>query len=207
MQYKNNGKFMIRAALSLVVATAVLLLGACETPKPPIADSQGLGTAMTENSASASSSAGVKKPEFEIPAPPSGQATSASSPVAKAVEPASVIKPEQLLADGKDLYDKGDYKSAIRKLGAARDAADDSSATKQNSLKLLAFSYCVTNQKPLCKQQFTSLLKLAPAFQLSRGEAGHPLWGPVFKEAKDQKDIKTDGKADNKVAIQVKPTK
>jgi hypothetical protein len=195
MQYKNNGKFMIRAAFSLVVAAAVLLLGACETAKPPIAASQITGTAMTEKSAR------------ETPTPPSGQATSASSPVAKAIEPAPVIKPEQLLADGKDLYDKGDYKSAIRKLGAARDAADDSSATKQNSLKLLAFSYCVTNQKPLCKQQFTSLLKLAPAFQLSRGEAGHPLWGPVFKEAKDQKDIKTDGKADNKVAIQVKPTK
>jgi hypothetical protein len=195
MRHKNNGKFMIRAALSLVVAAAVLLLGACETAKPPIADSQSTGTAMPENAVR------------ETPTPPSGQASSASPPVAKAVEPAPVIKPEQLLADGKDLYDKGDYKSAIRKLGAARDAADDSSATKQSSLKLLAFSYCVTNQKPLCKQQFTSLLKLAPAFQLSRGEAGHPLWGPVFKEAKDQKEIKTDGKADSKVAIQAKPTK
>jgi hypothetical protein len=109
-----------------------------------------------------------------------------SAPAVKAPEPVvpAVVKPEQLFAEGKDLYEKGDYRGAIRKLTTARDASDEVASIKQNSLKYLAFSYCVTNQRPLCKTQFSNLLKLTPNFELSRGEAGHPLWGPVFKEAK-----------------------
>jgi hypothetical protein len=201
MLYKNNGKFMIRASLNFVAVATLLLIGACETAKSPIADSQSTVITIAETSAGSSGGApGEKKLGSDVTAQPSSVAISPSSPVAKLAEPATAIKPEQLLAEGKDLYDKGDYKGAVRKLSAARDAVDDSSVVKQNSLKFLAFSYCVTNQKPLCKQQFISLLKLAPAFQLSRGEAGHPLWGPVFKEAKDSK-------TDSKLAIQAKPTK
>ncbi len=100
-------------------------------------------------------------------------------------------KPEQLLAEGSELYEKGDYKAAIRKLVTVRDSAEVTPLTKQSSLRLLAFSYCVTSQRALCKSQFSSLLAIAPEFQLSRGEAGHPLWGPVFKEAKSEKITKS----------------
>jgi hypothetical protein len=205
MLYKNSGKFMIRASLNFVAAATLLLLGACETASPPIADSKSTVRTIAETSAGSSGGApGAKQSGSDVTTQPSSTSNSASPPVPKTAEPAPVVKPEQLLSEGKDLYDKGDYKAAIRKLSAARDAVEDSSVTKQSILKFLAFSYCVTNQKPLCKQQFTSLLKLAPAFQLSRGEAGHPLWGPVFKDAKDSK---TDSKTDSKLAIQAKPTK
>jgi hypothetical protein len=107
-----------------------------------------------------------------------------AQPEAKAVAASPVVKPEQLLAEGVALYDNGDFKGAIRKLQLAKDAAADEAATLQDSLKYLAFSYCVTGQKALCKAQFASLLKISPDFQLSRAEAGHPLWGPVFKETK-----------------------
>jgi predicted small secreted protein len=155
------------------VTFASLLLSACETAKPA-------GSDASSSVPSKSADAGSKP--AAVPAVP-------VTPAPKVVEPAPTpvaakVKPEQLFAEGSDLYDKGDFKGAIRKLLIARDASDEAPIVKQNSLRLLAFSYCVTNQKPLCKAQFTSLLKLTPTFQLSRGEAGHPQWGPVFKEAK-----------------------
>lgn len=96
----------------------------------------------------------------------------------------ALSKAEQFLADGTELYEKGDFKGAIRKLQGARDSFADNSTGMQQSLKYLAFSYCVTGQRSLCKAQFVGLLKIAPEFQLSRAESGHPLWGPVFKEAR-----------------------
>jgi hypothetical protein len=94
------------------------------------------------------------------------------------------VSSEQLLQDGTALYDKGDYRGAIRKLISARDAAEDGSTVKKMSLRQLAFSYCVSSQRVLCKQQFAALLAIDPDFQLSRAEAGHPLWGPAFQEVK-----------------------
>jgi hypothetical protein len=114
---------------------------------------------------------------------------SAVKPIEPELQPARP-KPEQLLAEGSELYEKGDYKAAIRKLVTVRDSAEVTPLTKQSSLRLLAFSYCVTSQRALCKNQFSTLLAIAPEFQLSRGEAGHPLWGPVFKEAKSEKMTK-----------------
>jgi predicted small secreted protein len=156
------------------VTLVSLLLSACETAKPAGSDA----------------SSSVPSKSAESGSKPAAVPAVTATPAPKAVEPAPVapvaakVKPEQLFAEGSDLYDKGDFKGAIRKLLIARDASDEAPMVKQNSLRLLAFSYCVTNQKPLCKAQFTSLLKLTPTFQLSRGEAGHPQWGPVFKEAK-----------------------
>jgi hypothetical protein len=163
-------------ACSLLVG---VLLSACETTKvTDVTKNQGSSDAENKNAAIVD----VGKPSAQ----PTQTSTPVSAATAKAAEPVvpPVVKPEQLFSEGKELYEKGDYRGAIRKLTSARDGSDDATAVKQNSLKYLAFSYCVTSQRPLCKTQFASLLKLSPAFELSRGEAGHPLWGPVFKEAK-----------------------
>jgi hypothetical protein len=183
---------MTRLTTSLFLAALSLLLGACETTKQPSTDSTITVPATAKHDTTASA---VTKSDAIAAA--SAPAHSVTPPVAKAVDTAPLVKPENLLAEGRDLYEKGDYKNAIRKLTMARDASEDSPAVKQNSLKFLAFSYCVSNQRPQCKAQFTSLLKLAPSFQLSRGEAGHPLWGPVFKEVKDTREVKAkdDGTA------------
>jgi hypothetical protein len=169
----------------IVAVSFVFTLAACETAKQPNSDVDPNNAKRSETTAPAT------KASVDA-AIASANAPVVQAPVTKPVEPPPVVvvKPEQLFAEGKDLYERGDYKNAIRKLSAARDASDDNAAIKQNSLKYLAFSYCVSNQKPLCKNQFTTLLKIAPAFQLSRGEAGHPLWGPVFKEVKDVKEAK-----------------
>ncbi len=168
----------------VVAAGMVLVFTACQAPNP----------GQTQDSTVAS----VAKNGATSPMSPadtdSGKSSSASSksnsPSAKSDDSAPVTvvspksKPELLLTEGTELYDKGDYKGAIRKLQLASESADDTTSTKQDSLRLLAFSYCVTGQRALCKTQFSNLLKITPDFQLSRAEAGHPLWGPVFKEAK-----------------------
>ncbi len=164
--------------LGLTVAHLVivsLLLSACETAKPP-------GIEASPSQSTKPVDVSSKTPVSPAAAPVAVKSIE-QSPATPAPAPVKV-KPEQLFTEGSDLYEKGDYKGAIRKLVMARDASDEAPTVKQNSLRLLAFSYCVTNQRPLCKAQFASLLKLNPTFQLSRGEAGHPQWGPVFKETK-----------------------
>jgi hypothetical protein len=171
---------MKNSIYSLVFITLISLgLTACETAK--VSESPTNTSAGTTDSKTATATTSGKSTVDNAPlnATPNVPAVKPPEPVAPAV-----VKPEQLFSEGKELYEKGDYRGAIRKLTSARDASDESPAVKQNSLKYLAFSYCVTSQRPLCKTQFSSLLKLSPTFELSRGEAGHPLWGPVFKEAK-----------------------
>jgi hypothetical protein len=176
-----------------------LLLSACETPKST--ETQG-NQVLAKTMESPKSSSDTSRAATSKSAPAAAPVVSPAS--AKALETAPAIavaevparpKPEQLLTEGTESYNKGDYKGAIRKLQMASETSEPNSGTKLSSLKLLAFSYCVTNQRPQCAAQFTSLLKISPAFQLTRAEAGHPLWGPVFKEAKDASAPKPKKKA------------
>lgn len=48
------------------------------------------------------------------------------------------------------------------------------------SLKYLAFIYCVTERVSLCRHSFYMALQLDPGFELSPAESTHPLWGPEF---------------------------
>ncbi|WP_211453163.1 TssQ family T6SS-associated lipoprotein [Collimonas antrihumi] len=119
----------------------------------------------------------LTKPEAAIPTP------SAPAPVAATVAPEPVAPPAAL-NDGIALYNKGNYSAAIKRLANAPEIWSADIAFQTEALKTMAFSYCVTSRKKLCKQQFEKALKLDPNFDLAPGEQGHPLWGPVFKQAK-----------------------
>lgn len=47
--------------------------------------------------------------------------------------------------------------------------------------KHLAFIYCTSQRVAECEAAFRAARLADPAFALSRSEAGHPLWGPVYK--------------------------
>jgi hypothetical protein len=168
---------MIRKLLFVSVTSFNLLLG-CATPEVSTAPS---------SPAPEPARPAVIEPQVSVPAsvPKSNESYSgtSASPTAPIAEPPKVTA-EQLLQEGTVLYEKGDFRGAIRKLVTARDTADEGSVIKKQSLRQLAFSYCVSNQRVLCKQQFAALLGIEPSFQLTRGEAGHPLWGPAFQEVK-----------------------
>ena len=92
------------------------------------------------------------------------------------------------LEDGIKLYGAGNYNGAIKQLGGAGAIWHGGSKTNQLlALKYMAFSYCVTGRRTLCRRQFDKAFKLDRDFQLDAGENGHPLWGPVFLQAQKKR--------------------
>lgn len=100
-----------------------------------------------------------------------------------ATEPARAAEPAAL-SEGINLYEKGDFNGAIKRLSTSSEIWVADKGTQTKALKYMAFSYCVTSRQLLCKHQFEKALKLDPAFDLEPGEKKHPLWGPVFERAK-----------------------
>ena len=119
--------------------------------------------------------------------PPATHSTAkpAAAPVPAPQAPA--LSPDQLaLRDGIELYNKGSYSEAIKRL-AAPEIAASSKPTQVQALKYTAFSYCVSGRQTQCRAAFEKAFKLDPAFDLQPGEHGHPLWGPAFAKAKKAK--------------------
>lgn len=97
-----------------------------------------------------------------------------------ATKPLPELTAAQLKVEaGKSLYHSGEY-------GAAESNFFDASIwngdapSKIESLKYLAFIYCVTERVTLCRHSFYKALQLDPSFELSAAESTHPLWGPEF---------------------------
>ena len=121
--------------------------------------------------------------------PPAAAHGTAKPPATPAVAASQLpaLSPDQLaLRDGIELYNKGAYSDAIKRLGAP-DIAAAPKATQVQALKYTAFSYCVSGRQPQCRTAFEKAFKLDPAFDLQPGEHGHPLWGPAFAKAKKAK--------------------
>lgn len=97
------------------------------------------------------------------------------------------VTARSVLNAGIALYDKGEYAAAIKKLDNVDESWNAGKDVQLGALKYMAFSYCVTSQPVACRQQFDKALRLDPAFDLTPGEKGHPLWGPVFDRAKKQR--------------------
>jgi tetratricopeptide (TPR) repeat protein len=111
-----------------------------------------------------------------------------------ASEPVSCPTPrnaaQDALDEGIELYDKGNFRGAITHLSKASEIWSADNEVQKEALKYMAFSYCITSRRTLCKKRFEKALKLDPAFDLAPGEKGHPHWGPVFARAKKQSDFK-----------------
>lgn len=90
-------------------------------------------------------------------------------------------KAEDLLRTGIQAYDDGRYPEARTRL---RDALEEGLANTKDRVtahKYLGFIYCSSRETVLCRDAFRRALEIDPTFNLSPAEAGHPLWGPVFK--------------------------
>jgi len=87
------------------------------------------------------------------------------------------------LKEGIRMYNEGDFNGAIKRL-SGRELANGPLTMRLEALKYTAFSYCVTSRPAQCRQAFDKALRLDPDFDLSPGEHGHPLWGPVFTKAR-----------------------
>ncbi|MED5621328.1 TssQ family T6SS-associated lipoprotein [Ideonella sp. BN130291] len=93
---------------------------------------------------------------------------------------------EKALLAGIRAYDDAQYTDAEQSLGKALAAGLASPKDRATANKLLAFIYCTSNRVPACEQAFRAARQADPAFVLTRSEAGHPLWGPVYKRVVPQ---------------------
>jgi hypothetical protein len=88
---------------------------------------------------------------------------------------------ERALLTGIRAYDDAQYAQAERALNTALSSGLTSPKDRASAHKLLAFIYCTSSRVPDCEAAFRAARDADPAFTLSRSEAGHPLWGPVYR--------------------------
>ena len=94
-----------------------------------------------------------------------------------------VRKAAAAMLEGIRLYDNGEFDTAIAKLSEP-EIRTAPGPIRVEALKYVAFSYCVTRDLADCRHAFDMALSIDPDFALGRGEGGHPMWGPVFEQAK-----------------------
>lgn len=97
---------------------------------------------------------------------------------------APLDKAAQELASGIASYENGTYKASARQLQSALSMGLEAPADKARAHKYLAFMHCVSNRQKQCRDEFGNALDADPSFDLTPAEAGHPLWGPVFRKLK-----------------------
>jgi Tfp pilus assembly protein PilF len=88
---------------------------------------------------------------------------------------------EKALLAGMRAYDDGQYPQAETLLNQALKAGLVSPKDRAAAHKYLAFIYCTSERAAACEAQFRAARADDPAFALSKAEAGHPQWGPVYQ--------------------------
>ena len=88
---------------------------------------------------------------------------------------------ESALLAGLRAYDDGQYADAERALQKALATGLVSAKDRATAHKHLAFVYCASQRVKPCEEAFRAARNADAEFALTRAEAGHPLWGPVYK--------------------------
>ncbi|MBL8342432.1 MAG: TssQ family T6SS-associated lipoprotein [Rubrivivax sp.] len=114
-------------------------------------------------------------------ASPSNAPTSAATLVPPSLAELMQRPAERALVDGIRLYDDAQYAQAEAQLRKALAAGLADARDRASAHKLLAFITCTTERLADCAAQFAAARAADPAFQLSRSESGHPVWGPVYR--------------------------
>ncbi len=88
---------------------------------------------------------------------------------------------ERALLAGLRAYEDAQYVDAERELVKALTTGLVSAKDRATAHKHLAFVYCTTQRVAPCEGAFRAARAADIEFSLTRAEAGHPLWGPVYK--------------------------
>jgi len=86
------------------------------------------------------------------------------------------------LTSGIKSYENADYQTAQTFL--EKSLIEMGSSNKSGQVmahKYLAFINCVSNHEEQCRTEFRKAIDIDPKFDLKPAEAGHPIWGPVFR--------------------------
>ena len=91
---------------------------------------------------------------------------------------------EQKLSSGVKSYEDGDYKASLEELQKALEMGLRNNDDQVRAHKYSAFIHCISAREKQCRDEFKKALEIDPAFDLKAAEAGHPVWGPVFRSVK-----------------------
>lgn len=90
---------------------------------------------------------------------------------------------ERALLAGMRAYDDAQYTQAEQLLAQALQGTLVSPRDRAAAHKHLAFIYCTSSRISACEAEFRAARTANPAFALSKSEAGHPQWGPVYQRS------------------------
>lgn len=88
---------------------------------------------------------------------------------------------ERALLAGLRAYEDGLYADAERELNKALASGLASARDKASAHKHLAFVYCTSQRLKPCEDAFRAARAADANFALTRAEAGHPLWGSIYR--------------------------
>lgn len=91
---------------------------------------------------------------------------------------------DPLLQSAVRLYEDGDYAESAKSLQAALEQEGLDAKERARAHKYLAFIHCASNREQLCREEFRKALNDDPSLALAPAEAGHPIWGPIFRSVK-----------------------
>jgi Tfp pilus assembly protein PilF len=82
-----------------------------------------------------------------------------------------------------DQYEAGNYDESAKNFqGALREGLSDKERVSAH--KHLAFIHCASSRERQCRDEFRRALAVDPSLELDAAEAGHPVWGPIFRQVK-----------------------
>jgi len=90
------------------------------------------------------------------------------------------------LNEGIRQYDDGQHLAAAKSLQSALDLGL-SDRQRADAHKHLAFIHCSSKRERQCRDEFRKALAADPSTDLDAAEAGHPVWGPIFRSLKGAK--------------------
>jgi Tfp pilus assembly protein PilF len=96
-------------------------------------------------------------------------------------------KGEDELQFGVRAYEDGELAYSAKLLQAGLDSGLRYKSDRVRAHKYLAFIHCASSRVPQCRDEFKKALDLDSSFDLRENEAGHPIWGPVFRSVKTKK--------------------
>lgn len=89
---------------------------------------------------------------------------------------------ERALLAGLKAYDDAQYDAADRLFREALAAGLASPRDRAEAHKRLAFIHCAAGRLADCELEFRLARQADRNFALDKSEAGHPVWGPVYKK-------------------------
>ena len=101
----------------------------------------------------------------------------------KVSNPFKPMPGDEKLTIGIKSYEDADYKNATANLQSALQLGLKKNDQLQ-AHKYLAFIQCVSAHEKQCREEFRKALEIDPGFELQPAEAGHPVWGKVFRSVK-----------------------